>query len=168
MSEVKLNLGCGPKRLEGYINVDLHVDADLKHNLLEPLPFEDGSIDEVLASHLLEHFSYAESHTVLKDWVRVLKHGGKLRIIVPDLEKNVANLLHATNFEQWRYWLVTIYGGQWNDGEFHKNGFNAYKLKMCVDIAGNGCMVATQEREQDPAKSPEIDITFTKYDSSKR
>jgi len=46
------------------------------------LPFDTGSLDFVYSSHLLEDF--LDWAPVLKEWVRVLKPGGKLIVMVPD------------------------------------------------------------------------------------
>lgn len=46
------------------------------------LPFKDGTLDFVYSSHLIEDFM--DWTPVLTEWVRVLKPGGRLVIIVPD------------------------------------------------------------------------------------
>ena len=58
INKVKLNLGCGSKKLEGYINIDKYdtYKPDIIHDLEKfPYPFEDNSINEILLSHVLEH-----------------------------------------------------------------------------------------------------------------
>jgi len=55
---MKLHLGCGNDYRQGYVNLDSspEVGPDFVWNLENtPLPFEDNSIDEVLANHVLEH-----------------------------------------------------------------------------------------------------------------
>lgn len=56
---------------------------NVKPQLLQgaKLPFEDESIDRVIATHVLEHILEPES--VLKEWVRVIKPGGVLSLILP-------------------------------------------------------------------------------------
>lgn len=76
----KLNLGCGSQKISGFVGVDLCEEADLKHDLKEPLPFEDNSVDEILAIHVIESFYQFEFPAVLKDWYRVLKPEGKITI----------------------------------------------------------------------------------------
>jgi SAM-dependent methyltransferase len=58
---MKLHLGCGRNVLAGWVNLDVFpgagvdVVADLDHCAHAPLPFETGTVDEFLGSHVLEH-----------------------------------------------------------------------------------------------------------------
>ena len=54
----KLNLGCGSKIKEGFVNLDKYntFKPDIVHDLEDfPYPFKENSIDEILLSHVLEH-----------------------------------------------------------------------------------------------------------------
>ncbi len=55
---MKLHLGCGTKKLPGWINIDSVKDVhpDLAHDLRNPFPYPDFSVEEILAEDLLEHF----------------------------------------------------------------------------------------------------------------
>jgi len=55
---MKLHLGCGTKRKEGWINIDsvAALQPDLVHDISQPLPYDDLSADEILAEDILEHF----------------------------------------------------------------------------------------------------------------
>jgi hypothetical protein len=78
---VRLNLGAGEVKIPGYKDVDRKDGAEVY-----PLDAADESVDEIRASHVLEHFSHLEVPRVIADWVRALKPGGLLRIAVPDFE----------------------------------------------------------------------------------
>lgn len=82
---IKLNLGCGEDLKEGYINCDLYPKNNKVRNVdCQFLPFADDSIDEILASHLIEHFPFPKIGPMLNEWFRALKHGGKLVLETPD------------------------------------------------------------------------------------
>lgn len=99
----KLNLGCGDKILPGYINVDVapnpltktklftHESANLGRrpdvicDLANLKPFENESVDEILAVHVVEHFWRWEVVGVLREWARVLKPGGTMILECPNL-----------------------------------------------------------------------------------
>jgi SAM-dependent methyltransferase len=87
---MKLNLGCGDKILPGYVNVDVAASrAGRKPDVLCDLhrlePFEENSADEVLAVHVVEHFWRWEVVAVLREWLRVLKPGGRMVLECPNL-----------------------------------------------------------------------------------
>ena len=89
--EIKLHLGCGEKFIPGFLHLDTrkfsHVDYVTSVDKLDM--FRNDSVDLIYACHLLEHFKRNDTEKVLKEWYRVLKPGGILRIAVPDFEKLV-------------------------------------------------------------------------------
>ena len=99
-AELKLNLGCGNKHLQGFVNVDLESNWCLRKpnmaaDVAKPLPLPDGVVDEVHAYHLVEHFYRWEAFDILADWVRVLKPGGLLVIELPCLDKILSIMQHC-------------------------------------------------------------------------
>lgn len=92
-----LNLGCGNRFLRDWTNVDfISNDIDvLAHNLLQPIPFDDKSFDVVYHSHLLEHFTKSDAESFIEECYRVLRPGGVIRIVVPDLEPIAKNYILA-------------------------------------------------------------------------
>ncbi|MCG9900453.1 MAG: methyltransferase domain-containing protein [Hydrotalea sp.] len=86
-----LNLGCGSRYLENWENLDfISTNDNVKaYNLLNGLPYSDETFDVVYHSHVLEHFSYHSAEKFIKECYRVLKKGGVIRIVVPDLEQIV-------------------------------------------------------------------------------
>lgn len=87
--EVRLNLGCGDKKLPGYINVDYApsrkgVTPDVMLDLRK-LTFQDATVDEILSVHVIEHFYYWEAEKLLNEWARVLKSGGRMVLECPNI-----------------------------------------------------------------------------------
>jgi len=86
-----VNLGCGTRHHPAWINLDLNSTGPgvIPCDLRQGLPFTDNSFDVVYHSHLLEHFSKAFAPVFLRDCFRVLKTGGIIRVVTPDLEQIV-------------------------------------------------------------------------------
>src|SRR6186713_1463063 len=86
----KLNLGCGyeTNNQDDWTHVDKldYGNHDIA-NVLDHLPYSDGTFDFVLMNHTLQMFGYEELPIVLKEVMRVMKPGAKLRILTPDLVK---------------------------------------------------------------------------------
>ena len=87
-----LNIGCGSIELEGFVNVDFFrvrwrrptapfYGADLRH----PLKVSSGTVDGILTEHTLEHLRYDEAERLLAECLRILKPGGRLRVVLPDI-----------------------------------------------------------------------------------
>ncbi len=82
---MKLNLGCGPKKEEGFINIDMNPrwNPDMLLDLRKELPFENDSCEVVMAFHFLEHLDNDSLIQLIKEVYRVLIHDGIFDIIVP-------------------------------------------------------------------------------------
>ena len=115
---LRLNLGCGERTPRGWLNVDYSVGARLGripglsrigralglfrlswspaifiHDLRRAFPWGDDSADVVYSSHTLEHLSPAEGRRFMSECHRVLRPGGVIRIVVPDLRACVEHYL---------------------------------------------------------------------------
>ena len=88
-----VNLGCGPVFVDSpdWLNLDFGPSSPSvkKANLLGRLPLKDGSVGLVYSSHFLEHVPRSSVPAILAECYRVLKPGGVIRLVLPDLE-NIA------------------------------------------------------------------------------
>lgn len=80
-SPLRLHIGAGNIHLSGFVDIDRKNGKEAY-----PLDVADGSVEEIVASHVLEHFSHRDVSIVLQHWVSKLKPGGKIRLAVPDFE----------------------------------------------------------------------------------
>lgn len=141
MRILRLNLGCGTdiRTGPGWVNVDFRElpGVDLVHDLSNPLPFEDGVADGIVAQDLLEHFPANKTHELLKDWFRVLKKGGLLELRVPDMYEIAYQIV---NRGRWPFkdseLMELIYGSQDFNGNQHKHGFTNQMLRDALFVAG--------------------------------
>lgn len=83
-----VNLGCGARFHPAWINMDANPGGPgvIRRDLTSPLPFENGSIDVIYHSHVLEHLPRGLALPFLRDCFRVLRPGGIMRVVAPDLE----------------------------------------------------------------------------------
>ncbi len=81
---MKLNIGCGNKKIEGYIGVDkfqceaAEYICDIEK---EKLPFEDNSVESIILDNVIEHFFDIPS--VINELMRVSSKGAVIKIITP-------------------------------------------------------------------------------------
>lgn len=92
-----LNIGCGTSYHPEWVNIDVEPASKeiLCHDAATPLPFEDGCFDVCYCSHVLEHLSRDEARQLVVEIHRVLKPGGVIRLVVPDLEGIVRAYLYT-------------------------------------------------------------------------
>lgn len=113
---IKLNIGAGSTVIEGYTAIDRKLGSEAY-----PLPYPDGAVDEIRASHILEHFTFGDAQTAMAEWARVLKPGGRIRISVPDVDK----VLASDNKAERLFWLM---GGQMHENDIHKSAYDKDRL----------------------------------------
>lgn len=107
--DIKLNLGAGGVDYPGYLSVDLYDKrAHIKMDITK-LDFYENSVSEILASHVFEHLNPYHSTTILSDWLKVLKPGGKLIMEMPDIEKLCEKFLKSDTGGRYGV-LNAIYG----------------------------------------------------------
>jgi len=137
----KLHLGCGNKKLSGWVNIDSvpSCQPDIVHDLAQPLPFANLSVDEILAEDLLEHFDKYMRFLVFEDWARVLKLGGIIHLQVPNFEKILWRYFKF-GFERFvdfifgeNMWRSEHYLGHFGN---HKWGYSEKTLKDFVALFG--------------------------------
>jgi predicted SAM-dependent methyltransferase len=89
----KLQLGAGEHPQPGWLNTDLHDygRSDLVYlDARGRFPLPDASFDLVFSEHMLEHLTFADGQRCLRECLRVLRPGGRIRIATPSLERLAA------------------------------------------------------------------------------
>jgi len=82
---LKLDLGCGKNKKEGFLGVDIRGfdGVDVVFDLSQKWPWEEGSVEEVNCSHFVEHLIAPERIHFANELHRVLAKGAKATLIVP-------------------------------------------------------------------------------------
>jgi predicted SAM-dependent methyltransferase len=173
--KLKLNIGCGPGgQFEGYINIDnspsillgkfsavkkilwtLRIIDKSKYiadwsgvircDVSKRINYSNDTVDKIYTSHLLEHLPRDKGVFFIKECYRILKHGGVMRLVVPDL------LFHAEKYVEITKALIskeelpndrnthdtflnTIYGAYLKKRRYGAEHYYMYDLPTLVSI----------------------------------
>jgi len=186
---MKLNIGSSSCHLDGWINLEYDESYWIKHTFsgerlsskaTRNMPdvfgdagdlknlYQDNIFDEVRASHVLEHIPQLKTINNLNEWNRILKPGGKVRVIVPDLSFFIDKFVNKEKNKEW--WEVQINDkGLYCDSELkkpfkniddafvhllflnnhHLNAFTFNLLKYYMEIVGFKNISRCDEEEKD-------------------
>lgn len=132
---LKLHLGCGKRYLKGWYHIDAidHPNVQMVADVSKLDTFPDGVADEIYASHILEHINRHQVVNVLKEWKRILKPNGILRIAVPNFEAVVE---HYNEHKNLSVIMGLLYGGQDSALNYHYVTFDFAILKAILEEIG--------------------------------
>ena len=106
----KLQLGAGDHPRADWLNTDLHDygrgDELAYLDVRKPFPLPDASFDFVYSEHMIEHLTYAEGQRCLRECLRVLKPGGRIRISTPSLQRLAALYQGGEEADRYVDWAV--------------------------------------------------------------
>jgi predicted SAM-dependent methyltransferase len=130
----KLHLGCGKIRLPGFLNVDIQPGPAVDYVCdIRKLDFEDSSFELIYSCAAIEHVGRREWIDLLREWRRVLKPGGLLRISTNDFEACIARYQEEKNMEEL---LGILIGGQKDDYDWHGMIFDYKTMESGLIEAG--------------------------------
>jgi predicted SAM-dependent methyltransferase len=117
------------------IDLDETARPDIRADVRD-IPVPDQAFDVVHSRHVLEHFGRAETVGVLREWVRILRVGGELRLNLPNalfamewLIKMEAGEVEPNPYPSWQ-----MYGRQDDERDYHKNWFTPRRLKLLLEM----------------------------------
>lgn len=106
---VMVYIGCGNDRLKDFIHIEINLwknqvgHPDVLADISEHIPLNDGVADLVFSRATMEHLTYRELLNCLLETRRILKRGGAVRMVLPDMDKIVEdyhNKVYATDLEK--------------------------------------------------------------------
>jgi predicted SAM-dependent methyltransferase len=129
---LKLYVGSRDYKPEGYLTVDIDAtrNPDIVADITKRLGVDSGSVDEIVAGHVLEHIEWPDSFKALAEFARALKPGGVLKIAIPDMTALV-RMAMAGDSAFHVMGLIYGCGGRTCQFEQHRYGFTA---SMMIDI----------------------------------
>jgi predicted SAM-dependent methyltransferase len=190
-TELKLNIGCGTSGIDGWVNIDNSPSILLSRlplgkrifrtpdwprdvrraDVRKRIPFPDSSVSCIYSSHTFEHFTYEESLAVARECFRVLRPGGILRLVVPDLGILVRDYLAggadplASHKFVSRLLLTASVRDVVHPGAHHQQMFDARSLVHLVQQAGFTAPEVSQFGSSRIAEIAEIELESRRSES---
>ena len=130
---MKVNLGCGKKIKEGWLNIDLISTGEgvLVYDIKKGLPFPDSSVEEILLQEVIEHLSVDEAKRLAMECYRVLMFGGKLTVTTPDFKKVMEHW--ESKAIEWRELCALLFGYYASTGSRENEGHMYHKMVFDED-----------------------------------
>lgn len=131
---MNLHLGCGVRNLPDFINIDLcdYPHIDYKSDIKDLKFIKSESVDYIYCSHAFEYFDREEANVALKEWNRVLKKDGLIRIAVPNFDALVELYKETENLDKILgplYGKISIQSLEGKKTLYHKTVYNFESLK---------------------------------------
>ena len=164
---INLEIGSGPQRgNDEWVTLDICKQSDLTWSLTDGLPFPDGSVNKIYASHVFEHFSYDELQQILSSCHRVLAPEGQLLVCVPNARLYISAYMNDEDLEEWDFYEPALNYHSRIDyvnyaaymGGHHKHLFDEDNL---LSILRSAHFESAQLRSFDP----ELDLEWRRFES---
>lgn len=138
----KLQIGAQYNVLKGWLNTDLYPRSSevVFLDAAKPFPFESGTFDYIFCEHLIEHLTYNEGMFMLRECHRVLKPGGKIRIVTPSLETLIGLYTSEKSDlqQQYMHWIIDKFlpeTGTYREAFVINNAFKNWGHQFIYDRA---------------------------------
>lgn len=148
MLQKKLEIGPGAKPKKGYLHFDIRqgIGADVVGDARK-LPFAEEEFEEVYSRFFLEHVPRKDAKIILCEMLRVLKKGGKIEIIVPNLAY-FCRLFVEQEGQKKEWALNKIYGFENYKEDHHYYGYDYATLSKALTETGFTNIIRIEEEEQ--------------------
>ena len=132
---------------------------------------DPGTVRNLYTRHMFEHLTFAQGRNSAASWFRALAPGGRLEIILPNLDFHVRQLYEKRNIpgtykNDWKkHGLAGIYGWQREGADslwdVHKSGYNQESLRELMTSVGFVL-------EKDASRDRDLHMVFVKADKNMR
>tara|TARA_B100000674_G_C37792034_1_gene892219 strand:+ start:21 stop:539 length:519 start_codon:yes stop_codon:yes gene_type:complete len=135
---MKLHIG-GKQKKEGWkiLNIQKSDNVDFVGDITNLDQFKENSIDEIYASHVLEHVNQNDIENTLIGIYRILSNKGKFYVSVPDLDILCKMFLDPSSSLDIKWHTMRMmFGGQTDKYDFHYFGWNFLFLNGYLNKIG--------------------------------
>ena len=135
---MKLHIG-GKEKKEGWkiLNIQKLEGVDFLGDISDLSQFENNSIEQVYASHVIEHVPQKKVNETLKGVYRILSENGKFYISVPDMDVLCKIFIDSKAPPDVKFHIMRMmFGGQVDEFDFHYFGWNFEFMRDFLTNAG--------------------------------
>ncbi|MHB1011372.1 MAG: glycosyltransferase [Desulfobacteria bacterium] len=166
---LRLHLGCGENRMDGYVNVDyppsehnvMRTVADV-HADIATLVLPDRSVDEIRLHHVFEHFNRVTALALLIRWHGWFKDGGKLVIETPDIVGSAKTLLSDVPLNVKMGVVRHLAGDQAASWAYHVDHWFPERFEHTLGALGFDRVVASASSWPMPPYLSNVEVTARK------
>lgn len=161
---LKLHLGCGNKRLPGFINIDM-ISTQATDLVCDArrLPFRAESVARIETFHMIEHLPRHSFSAALIEWNRVMEPGADLIIECPDFDEAVRQYVAGQ-----KHRINNLFGLQRHEGDYHRFGYSIESLTDALREAGFGNIRPATPTDSHVCEEPCLRIEAIKIQSVAR
>ena len=138
----KLQIGSGRNLLPGWLNSTLYPiePGTVYMDAARAFPLPAGALDYIFSEHVIEHLEYQDALVMLRQCLRALKPGGRMRLATPDLDQIIALYTQPNGEEQEHYirWIMRTFRPQYGDfspAHAINQSFHGWRHKFIYDEA---------------------------------
>ena len=134
---MKLNIG-GEQKKEGWkiLNIQKKDGVDFIGDISDLSQFSENSVEEIYASHVVEHVEQSKIESTFEGIHRILKDNGKFYVSVPDMDILCRQFLNIKEGKARFHIMRMMFGGQTDKYDFHYFGWNYEFMKDYLTTAG--------------------------------
>lgn len=128
---MKLHIG-GKQIKDGWkiLNIQKLDGVDFVGSISDLSQFDNDTIEEIYASHVVEHVDQKNIKKTLNGIYRILKEGGKFYISVPDLDVLCKIFINDKAPPKVKFHVMRMmFGGQTDEHDYHYFGWNFLFMK---------------------------------------
>lgn len=149
---LKLDFGCGEVTPPGWTGVDLYApSASIKCDLMKfPLPWKDNTVDEIRASHFVEHIPREKRWQFFNEVWRILKLDAKFHIFVPNWKSERAYGDMTHEWPPFTTMALLYLGKQWRkDNKLEHGPYAEIKCNFDFQAGANGIAQGFADKHQE-------------------
>jgi predicted SAM-dependent methyltransferase len=117
----------------------------------------DNTVKKIFSRHFFEHMTFKDGRDLLIIWYEILKPGGSVRMILPNMSFHINQWLSRSDSKEFNWAKAGFWGWQRHPDDIHKSGYDVDSLKVLIESIGFKNFISLKD-----ISDKDIDIVFDK------